>query len=663
MAVAFLALIALVSGQGLFSVPGHEKKDDVDQVCIDILADTLGKGELFEGDLKISSERVCQVYDPSSMPVPVNSDNCNSSSPEMEPEGNSLKLWSEGVIYYFFDQSISMSLARVIRSAMDEWEKETCLHFVTKNPAEPSTSSVNCVNFTASNGDGCYSDTIGMQGGEQVVNLGSSDCHTHGMIMHLIGHVVGFWHENSRPDRDSYVLIVADNVDEGRRQDLMKFRGDGKEYASSGLLYDYGSIMHLNPLTFSKCGDACPCPTLVLRNPERYIEQDCPVIGQREALSAGDILKTKTFYGNAEDWKCPPSTKKGRLLVHVDRAYSLLQSGSAPSGYVKIVAKARNETDGEMVTILSTTGTRSRQHHPVWNEELDLGGKEWMPFFQIEVWDASSYPDQPISVSEEVMIDKSHQERIHCADPDCLSYVQYTYNFTEDGDECLSKPCLNGGTCEDGLSTYTCHCPPGWTGTNCHIRLACYTTPCQNGGTCTELTNYIAGISTYTCSCQTNFIGTNCQDRCPCQNGGTCVQPATVVDYRCLCPYGWLGTDCEIRRGRLRFYVRYGSGLPDEDGWFNDSDPYVKIIAYDHDGNYYTKETSVDGGDESPEWNQWLDFGTDTWTRFSLRVYDDDWDSDDALSSWRTVYISPGSHTYLTHSCYSGYIKYDYYFD
>ena len=31
-------------------------------------------------------------------------------------------------------------------------------------------------------------------------------------------------------------------------------------------------------------------------------------------------------------------------------------------------------------------------------------------------------------------------------------------------DECVSQPCLNGGVCEDLVNSYTCVCPPGYTG-------------------------------------------------------------------------------------------------------------------------------------------------------------------------------------------------------
>ena len=36
-----------------------------------------------------------------------------------------------------------------------------------------------------------------------------------------------------------------------------------------------------------------------------------------------------------------------------------------------------------------------------------------------------------------------------------------------DVDECDSSPCQNGGTCVDGINSYTCDCDDGYTGPDC----------------------------------------------------------------------------------------------------------------------------------------------------------------------------------------------------
>ena len=52
--------------------------------------------------------------------------------------------------------------------------------------------------------------------------------------------------------------------------------------------------------------------------------------------------------------------------------------------------------------------------------------------------------------------------------------------------------CLNGGHCFNS----SCCCPVGFTGTVCNSNIIeCISDPCMNGGTC------IDGIGHYNCSC------------------------------------------------------------------------------------------------------------------------------------------------------------------
>lgn len=62
------------------------------------------------------------------------------------------------------------------------------------------------------------SSYVGRIGGRQTISVGNSDgsitC-KHGNIVHEIAHSLGFFHEHSRPDRDSYVSILWANIESG----------------------------------------------------------------------------------------------------------------------------------------------------------------------------------------------------------------------------------------------------------------------------------------------------------------------------------------------------------------------------------------------------------------------------------------------------------------
>ena len=50
-----------------------------------------------------------------------------------------------------------------------------------------------------------------------------------------------------------------------------------------------------------------------------------------------------------------------------------------------------------------------------------------------------------------------------------LQRIKLIYIFS-DIDECTSGPCQNGGSCVDGLNSFTCNCPSGFTGVLCESK-------------------------------------------------------------------------------------------------------------------------------------------------------------------------------------------------
>lgn len=60
------------------------------------------------------------------------------------------------------------------------------------------------------------------------------------IVTHEIGHALGFWHEQSRPDRDDHVTVLWENILEGYEHNFYK-RSD---IIYHGVKYDIGSQMH-----------------------------------------------------------------------------------------------------------------------------------------------------------------------------------------------------------------------------------------------------------------------------------------------------------------------------------------------------------------------------------------------------------------------------------
>ncbi|KAJ8015701.1 hypothetical protein DPEC_G00028850 [Dallia pectoralis] len=81
-----------------------------------------------------------------------------------------------------------------------------------------------------------------------------------------------------------------------------------------------------------------------------------------------------------------------------------------------------------------------------------------------------------------------------------------------DGDQCKSSPCLNRGSCEDQIGSYTCTCLAEFTGTNCEIATS---RRCEiNNGECWHFCESVGG-SRARCSCAEGYDlaqdGVKCQ--------------------------------------------------------------------------------------------------------------------------------------------------------
>ena len=130
----------------------------------------------------------------------------------------------------------------------------------------------------------CGQSPLGRQGGGQVVLI-NDNCGS-GTAIHEILHSLGFWHEQSRCDRDSYVEILWNNIQSGRSDQFNAYcSGANTVYA-----YDEGSIMHYGPTAFGKIVNGVPLQTIRSRRGLDYL------MGQRSGLSTQDIYTVDWMY-------------------------------------------------------------------------------------------------------------------------------------------------------------------------------------------------------------------------------------------------------------------------------------------------------------------------------------------------------------------------------
>ena len=78
---------------------------------------------------------------------------------------------------------------------------------------------------------------------KEVQSCGS--CVQKGVVVHEVGHAVGFQHEQTRPDRDDYVQIIRQNIPPHLYYNFQKYSTSTVD--DHGVPYDYKSIMHYGP--------------------------------------------------------------------------------------------------------------------------------------------------------------------------------------------------------------------------------------------------------------------------------------------------------------------------------------------------------------------------------------------------------------------------------
>ncbi|XP_066936593.1 zinc metalloproteinase nas-14-like [Clytia hemisphaerica] len=205
------------------------------------------------------------------------------------------KRWPNGVVpYVIMSKEYTNEEKRLIRAGLRDIEAVApCIRFVEYSDGDPNCPNTHVQVFK---GLGCWS-LIGRTASGKAQKLALDYyCITEdkGVIMHEFLHVLGFYHEQARPDRDEYIRIFWDRLSDGAEPQFRKT----ERTDDLGVAYDPVSIMHYPNTAYAK-----EYGTITMEwkaNPKQVLGGD--------KLSSKDILQLNRLY--CDGGKVVTTTKK-----------------------------------------------------------------------------------------------------------------------------------------------------------------------------------------------------------------------------------------------------------------------------------------------------------------------------------------------------------------
>ncbi|XP_047430487.1 meprin A subunit alpha [Mugil cephalus] len=244
---ALIAVVAVLKVQALPTPTGNDA--DAGELRDDIPDINRGLNHLFEGDI--------------------------AGNPSRNGILDQTRRWTFPIPYILMD-SLELNAKGVILQAFEEYRLRSCVDF---KPYEGETTYISFTKLS-----GCWS-YVGDDKTGQNVSIGAR-CDSKAVVEHELLHALGFYHEQSRSDRDDYVKIWWDQIVEGMEHNFNKYEDDF--ITDMNTPYDYESIMHYRPLSFNKNESI---PTITTTIP--FFNE---VIGQRLDFSAEDITRLNRMY-------------------------------------------------------------------------------------------------------------------------------------------------------------------------------------------------------------------------------------------------------------------------------------------------------------------------------------------------------------------------------
>uniref|UniRef100_A0A8C4L2L6 Meprin A subunit n=1 Tax=Equus asinus TaxID=9793 RepID=A0A8C4L2L6_EQUAS len=179
-------------------------------------------------------------------------------------------------IPYILADNLDLNAKGAILYAFEMFRLKSCVDF---KPYEGESSYIIFQQFS-----GCWSE-VGDQHVGQNISIGRG-CDYKAIIEHEILHALGFYHEQSRTDRDDYVNIWWDEIISGYQHNFNTY--DDNFITDLNTPYDYESVMHYGPFSFNKDASV---PTITAKIPEFD-----SIIGQRLDFSAVDLERLNRMY-------------------------------------------------------------------------------------------------------------------------------------------------------------------------------------------------------------------------------------------------------------------------------------------------------------------------------------------------------------------------------
>jgi len=189
------------------------------------------------------------------------------------------KRWTNKIVPYQYAGGFTSTDRAQVSASMNDWNRYTCIRFTPRS---------NQRNYITIQGGGGCSSYVGMQGtGSQPVTLGQG-CRVKSVIIHELGHAIGFQHEQTRHDRDSYITVYSQNIQSYARFNFDKYPITVAD--NHAIPYDYTSIMHYGQYAFSSNRR----PTIMARDPAYQ-----HIMGTSQGHSFRDIKLANIIYSCA----------------------------------------------------------------------------------------------------------------------------------------------------------------------------------------------------------------------------------------------------------------------------------------------------------------------------------------------------------------------------